>query len=774
MMNRITVAGVFGLTLSLGVVAITPSCTDDHHFSSPPQGGSGGSSPSGSSTSTGAQCVDGDGDGYGPGCAAGLDCDDTDPAITNQCLTCSTPKEGCPCANEGETLACGKVDVILGDQQQHVCGAGVSVCSGGRWGECIINNTVTLVPSSPTPGPKPFNLGGPSNCLTNPCDPNCVTFVDTPTGLSNPDAGVAASDAGITLYPPDASTAPNPTCIGGTLGTCSHSVCSVGAKLTTGCDGTLACVSKVCSTHPTCCSGTWDANCVAWAQSDCNIACGSNGGTCVVCYKDSTDHDGDGYSYAQGDCADCDPLVNPGAYDFPGNGIDEDCNGVPDDAVTSCDTGLALASSVAGDYAKAIDLCKTTTATATGASKTWGVISSKLVQADGASTPNSLGYGILSAYGPNNLPQKGAKMAAFSSGTARSPADANWYNPNGQGSSTKGYLHGTSCSYPSGFPKNKTGCAKATGNALDSAGLLMSIRVPTNARSFTYRFDFFTSEYPEYICNQYNDSYVALLKTTYTPANPAANSLNISFDSNSNPVNVNMGLFSVTSGPLLQGTGLDGTCKNPDTNKNEICGGATGWLQTSAPVVPGETIQIQFSIWDASDEKWDSTVLVDAWNWSGDSATITTGQAPPPPPPALYGDGYFVRDYDMTGVCPADSVPFWGLWSWNSVTPSDSKISFSVQTADTAAGLATAPMDDLLFSNPPGPTALAGTSVVAKTGSPSTNAGSAVVDSTLLAKSRSRIKNFLRVTSHLIPSTDNLSAPVLSAWNLQVSCVYAL
>ena len=39
------------------------------------------------------------------------------------------------------------------------------------------------------------------------------------------------------------------------------------------------------------------------------------------------DCDGDGYSTAQGDCNDADPSVNPEAYDFPGDGVDNDCDG---------------------------------------------------------------------------------------------------------------------------------------------------------------------------------------------------------------------------------------------------------------------------------------------------------------------------------------------------------------------------------------------------------------------------------------------------------------
>lgn len=59
---------------------------------------------------------------------------------------------------------------------------------------------------------------------------------------------------------------------------------------------------------------------------------------------DNSDMDGDGYSLAQGDCDDRADAAHiaeakmrhPGAKDVCGNGIDEDCNGIPDDD-PSCD-----------------------------------------------------------------------------------------------------------------------------------------------------------------------------------------------------------------------------------------------------------------------------------------------------------------------------------------------------------------------------------------------------------------------------------------------------
>jgi hypothetical protein len=140
-----------------------------------------------------------------------------------------------------------------------------------------------------------------------------------------------------------------------------------------------------------------------------------------------------------------------------------------------------------------------------------------------------------------------------------------------------------------------------------------------------------------------------------------------------------------------------------------------------------------------------------------------------------YAGADFVRDYDASTICAAGTTPVWRLYSWSGLTPGDSRIEFYVRTADTLAGLASAPQDALQFSNPPGPAGLVGQPAVAHAvnvppASPDTQLGAASPDATLAAKGRPRDRPFLRVIARLVPTSDKLKSPTLSSWDLQISC----
>ncbi len=111
--------------------------------------------------------------------------------------SCITPSEGCPCSPEGQVVECGVTVKTRGAGVE--CASGTRTCAGGLWGGCA---TVSVTPGGPGlfSGVRPLELGSVSSCVGNPCDPYCSAFVDTPAGL---DAGSAlmVNEAGITITP---------------------------------------------------------------------------------------------------------------------------------------------------------------------------------------------------------------------------------------------------------------------------------------------------------------------------------------------------------------------------------------------------------------------------------------------------------------------------------------------------------------------------------------------------------------------------------------------
>lgn len=125
-------------TLCLTGFFVLFGCGGDDGGTEPPASTNDG----GTSTGSGRrQCMDEDGDGYGPYCGEGLDCDDDDPEITDECRRCRVPNKDCPCEPGTKPLTCDPDDVETtqnGVKGVLVCSEGARYCRDGAWSDCEI------------------------------------------------------------------------------------------------------------------------------------------------------------------------------------------------------------------------------------------------------------------------------------------------------------------------------------------------------------------------------------------------------------------------------------------------------------------------------------------------------------------------------------------------------------------------------------------------------------------------------------------------------------
>ncbi len=381
-----------------------------------------------------------------------------------------------------------------------------------------------------------------------------------------------------------------------------------------------------------------------------NVGAGPGGSTAsgVMCDAQPTeDKDKDGFTFADGDCNDCDPNVNPNAVEVPCDPqmmgctpSDQDCDGKAGNVPAPCDASLNIASNDPMDGAKAMGLCtKSAGKFANGVVK-WGVTSAQWTALDlsqaNVSDPNyALGHGILSAFGPNVKVQEGKKMLGLSSGSARQPSDPGYQDVGGF---DKGYF---AFNYPKGnFPKESPACpGTVTGEPHDYVSLVVKIRTPSNAHGFKFNFNFYTYEWPDWVCTTYNDFFVTML----TPVPMGLADGNIVFDKQKNPVTVNNAFVEVCGclgGPPCSAGGKNFTCALGDKTLTGTGFGldtagddhaSTMWLQTQAPVDPSSDVTVQFAVWDSGDGVLDTTALIDNWQWIAKPGTgISTDPVPNP------------------------------------------------------------------------------------------------------------------------------------------------
>ena len=167
----------------------------------------------------------------------------------------------------------------------------------------------------------------------------------------------------------------------------------------------------------------------------------------------------------------------------------------------------------------------------------------------------------------------------------------------------------------------------------DRVGVEYNLLVPANTHSFSIDFMFVSSEFEEWVCTEFNDTFEIYLESS--ALNPAdfpdhdgdtVPEGNVAFDGAGKPITVNSNFFVLNDCATLwyitgfSGYGFDNVpgfgqvpCSGPGGNTNDA--GATGWLTTTAPVTPGETITLKFSIWDEGDGYYDSAVFIDNFQW---------------------------------------------------------------------------------------------------------------------------------------------------------------
>jgi hypothetical protein len=131
-----------------------------------------------------------------------------------------------------------------------------------------------------------------------------------------------------------------------------------------------------------------------------------------------------------------------------------------------------------------------------------------------------------------------------------------------------------------------------------------------DAKGYTFDFAFFSAEFPEYVDSGFNDIFIVWQDSeAYTG--------NVTFI-NEQPLTVTAlwpidfeGQCNVFDDPFCNNPAdphLEGTGHIQD-------GGATGWYKATGGVNPGETFSLSFGIFDMGDSSFDTTAILDNFQW---------------------------------------------------------------------------------------------------------------------------------------------------------------
>ena len=140
----------------------------------------------------------------------------------------------------------------------------------------------------------------------------------------------------------------------------------------------------------------------------------------------------------------------------------------------------------------------------------------------------------------------------------------------------------------------------------DAVELTLVLNAPVESDCLLFRFAFYSEEFPDFVNQGFNDTFVALL-----------NGSNIAFDTHNNPIDVNTNF------------GFDPADPNPNTGTTYD--GTTGLLEAAGPVVGGTTNTLVLHIEDQGDSILDSAVFLDKLRFvfTGDNCSPGAQQVKP-------------------------------------------------------------------------------------------------------------------------------------------------
>ena len=379
-----------------------------------------------------------------------------------------------------------------------------------------------------------------------------------------------------------------------------------------GAQGEGLCLCQATESHPTPFGGDCNDNNPA-ISAFASESCDDVDNNCNDLVDEGCDDDGDGYCdfyyyvvgspavcpNGQGDCIDFSAEIYPGAEEIPGDGFDNNCDGIAEgdgtgigEWVVSCPADCLSEGNDVDSYLCALGMCFP-----------------EYIQSAQFGSPS--GDNITGAY---------AVVSHFGDlSNDLAPFEGNTYGLLATGPAT-GTSHSSDLDGGTEIPDPFASDGFGTN---DNVEFVVKMTAPPGAVGFSVDYVFFSVEYEEYIGSSFNDKFYITLEGPVTTGGEkivinttACSEPDVYHDIIDSAGNKQcyIAINTAFSEPCpnvatdISGTGFECTTQALGGSSD---GSSTGWLTTSWPIQANEAFTLTFHIHDASDAFYDSEVILD-------------------------------------------------------------------------------------------------------------------------------------------------------------------